>query len=56
MEEQAILELNLDRYRRLLESETDPARRRTVAALIRETQAKMQRGQMPQAPASTDPS
>jgi hypothetical protein len=42
MEDPAILRMNLDHFRRLLEIEADPAKRQTILKLIRETEAKLQ--------------
>ena len=42
MEEPAILNMNLGRFRRLLESETNPVKRRTIEDLIRETETQLQ--------------
>ena len=47
MEDPAILSLNLDHFRRLLEAETDPTKRQTIFKLIRETETKLQ--QLPSA-------
>jgi hypothetical protein len=41
MEDPAILRLNLDHFRRLLEIETDPAKRQMILNLIGETEAKL---------------
>jgi cytochrome c-type biogenesis protein CcmH/NrfG len=41
MEDLAILSLNLDRFRRLLKTATDPAKRQTILKLIRETETKL---------------
>lgn len=36
-----IIELNIKYYRELLKSEIDPAKRRTIAQLLREEEAKL---------------
>jgi hypothetical protein len=41
MEEPAILRMNLDHFRRLLETEADPAKRQMILRLIGETEAKL---------------
>jgi len=38
MEDPAILRINLDHFRRLLEIEADPAKRQMILKLIRETE------------------
>jgi len=38
MEDPAILNMNLERYWRLLESEADPAKRQTIQKLIRKAE------------------
>lgn len=38
-----ICELNIERYRELLKSETDPAKRQTIAKLLAEEEAKFAR-------------
>ena len=43
MEDPAILDLNLDHFRRLLEIEADPARRLTIEGRIREIEAQLHR-------------
>jgi hypothetical protein len=45
MEDPAILRMNLDHFRRLLEIEADPAKRQTILKLIRETEGKLQQDQ-----------
>jgi predicted phosphatase len=47
MEDPAILRMNLDHFRRLLEIEADPAKRRMILKLIRETEANLQQHQNP---------
>jgi hypothetical protein len=42
MEDPAILRMNLDHFRRLLEIEADPPKRQMILKLIRETEAKLQ--------------
>ena len=42
MEDPAILRMNLDHFRRLLEIEGDTAKRQMILKLIRETEAKLQ--------------
>lgn len=46
-EDREILKLNLDRFRRLLAGETDPAKRRTIETLISETVTKLNGGGPP---------
>jgi hypothetical protein len=41
MEDPTILRMNLDRFRRLLETEADPAKRQMISRLIGETEAKL---------------
>jgi hypothetical protein len=38
-----IVELNIERYRELLKSETDSSKRRTIARLLAEEEAKLVR-------------
>ena len=45
MEDPAILRMNLDHFRRLLEIEADPAKRQMILKLIREAEAKLQQDQ-----------
>lgn len=45
MEDPAILRMNLDHFRRLLEIEGDTAKRQMILKLIRETEAKLQPAQ-----------
>ena len=47
MEDPAILRMNLEHFRRLLEIEADPAKRRMILKLIRETEANLQQHQNP---------
>ena len=47
MEDPAILRMNLDHFRRLLEIEADPAKRQIILKLIRETETKLQQDQYP---------
>jgi hypothetical protein len=47
MKEPAILRMNLDHFRRLLEIEADPAKRQTILKLIRESEAKLQQDHYP---------
>ena len=47
MEDPAILRINLDHFRRLLEIEADPAKRQMILKLIRETEGKLQQDQYP---------
>ena len=42
MEDPAILRMNLNHFRRLLETEADPAKRQMILKLIGETEAKLQ--------------
>lgn len=41
--DETIARLNIDRFRRLLLTETDPGKRQTLADLIREEQGKLYR-------------
>jgi hypothetical protein len=41
MEKAAILSMNLKRFQRLLEGETDPAKRRAIEERIKETEAQL---------------
>jgi len=51
MEDLSILKMNLDRFRRLLETEADPAKRQMILKLIEETEAKLPSDQYsPEAP------
>lgn len=47
MEDPAILRMNLDHFRRLLEIEADPGKRQMILKLIRETEAKLQQDRHP---------
>jgi hypothetical protein len=47
MEDPAILRLNLHHFRRLLEMETDPAKRQTILKLIRQTEADLAQNRSP---------
>lgn len=47
MEDATIAEMNLERFWCLLGSEADPAKRRTILKLIRETEAKARDPQPP---------
>jgi len=47
MEDPAILRINLDHFRQLLEIEADPAKRQMILKLIRETEGKLQQDQYP---------
>ena len=47
MEDPAILRMNLDHFRRLLEIEADPAKRQMILKLIRESETKLQQDQYP---------
>ena len=38
-----IVELNIERFRELLKSETDPSKRQTIAKLLAEEEAKLAR-------------
>ena len=42
MEDPAILRMNLNHFRRLLETEADPAKRQMILKLMGETEAKLQ--------------
>ena len=41
MEDPAILRLNIERYQRLLEAETDPEKRQTLRALLHRMEAEV---------------
>ena len=47
MEDPAILRMNLDHFRRLLEIEANPAKRQMILKLIRETEGKLQQDRYP---------
>ncbi len=38
-----IVELNIDHYRKRLQSETDPQKRRTIEGLLKDEEAKLER-------------
>ena len=47
MEDPAILRMNLDHFRRLLEIEADQAKRQTILKLIREIEAELTSNRAP---------
>jgi hypothetical protein len=54
MEDPTIVKINLERFWRLLESEADPARRRTIQELIRTAEAELHHQRSPRAPPRPD--
>src|SRR6516165_12835377 len=46
MEDPAILKMNIDHFKRLLEIEADPTKRQTDPKLIRETEEKLQQDRL----------
>jgi hypothetical protein len=54
MEDPAILKMNLERFRRLLASEADPTKRRTIEELIRSAEAELQHHRSPRGPPRRD--
>jgi hypothetical protein len=49
MEDPAIVKMNLERFRRLLASEADPAKRRTILELIHKAEAALHHNRSPRA-------
>jgi hypothetical protein len=54
MEDPTIAKMNLERFRRLLESEADPAKRRTIQELIPTAEAALHHQRSPRAPPRPD--